>query len=58
MTNPSKKPQRTSRRVRWVPEGGKEEYSETPADTRAEDYADRIPNKDEQLKADKPPHWG
>lgn len=58
MTNPSKDKTPKSRRVRWEPEGQKEEYSETPQDTRAEDYADRIPNKDEQLKADKPPHWG
>lgn len=34
-----------------------EDFFDLPEDTRAEDYADRTPSKDEDLKRDKPPHW-
>lgn len=51
---PAKKPRRAS----WKPEGAAEEdFSDLPEDTRAEDYADRTPSTDEDLKRDKPPHW-
>ena len=49
-----------NRRVQWQPEGVTVDPSfvDAPADESGEDWAERSLSNDEQLKRDKPPHWG
>ena len=55
---PKPKQHRSPRRVQWEPPTpAATEVQDEVVDTRAEDYADRIPSNDENLKRDKPPHW-
>ena len=51
---------RKNRRVQWNPEGVKVDPSfvDSPAENPGEDWAERALSNDEQLKRDKPPHWG
>lgn len=51
---------RKNRRVQWQPEGVKVDPSfvDSPAENSGEDWAERSLSNDEQLKRDKPPHWG
>lgn len=51
---------RTNRRVQWQPEGVTVDPSfvDAPAEDSGEDWAERSLSNDEQLKRDKPPHWG
>ena len=51
---------RKNRRVQWQPEGVTVDPSfvDAPADESGEDWAERSLSNDEQLKRDKPPHWG
>ena len=51
---------RKNRRVRWQPEGVSIDPSfvDAPIEESGEDWAERAVNNDEQLKRDKPPHWG
>ena len=51
---------RKNRRVQWQPEGVKVDPSfvDAPAEDSGEDWAERSLSNDEQLKRDKPPHWG
>lgn len=51
---------RTNRRVQWQPEGVSVDPSfvDAPAEDSGEDWAERSLSNDEQLKRDKPPHWG
>jgi hypothetical protein len=51
---------RKNRRVRWQPEGVSIDpsYVDAPIEESGEDWAERAVNNDEQLKRDKPPHWG
>ena len=51
---------RKNRRVQWHPEGVTVDPSfvDAPAEESGEDWAERSLSTDEQLKRDKPPHWG
>lgn len=51
---------RKNRRVQWQPEGVQVDpsYVDTPEENSGEDWAERSLSNDEQLKRDKPPHWG
>ena len=51
---------RKNRRVQWQPEGVSIDpsYVDAPAEDTGEDWAERSLSNDEQLKRDKPPHWG
>lgn len=51
---------RKNRRVQWQPEGVTVDPSfvDAPAEDSGEDWAERSLSNDEQLKRDKPPHWG
>ena len=51
---------RKNRRVQWQPEGVTVDpsYVDAPAENSGEDWAERSLSNDEQLKRDKPPHWG
>jgi hypothetical protein len=51
---------RKNRRVQWQPEGvtADPSFVDAPADESGEDWAERSLSNDEQLKRDKPPHWG
>ena len=51
---------RKNRRVQWQPDGVTVDPSfvDAPADDSGEDWAERSLSNDEQLKRDKPPHWG
>jgi|GEM_PF-5145647 len=51
---------RTSRRVQANPSGVQIDpaFGDEPIAAAGEDYADRTLSNDEQLKRDKPPHWG
>jgi hypothetical protein len=53
-------PERKNRRVRWQPEGVSSDPSfvDSPPEESGEDWAERSVSNDEQLKRDKPPHWG
>lgn len=66
-----KKQARVSRRVHWTQPGSTENPAssdtEIPERDRPENWGDRVSDKnsgsgsnsnDEQLKRDKPPHWG
>lgn len=59
---PAENPQRAkkSRRVSWNPAGDRIDpgFVDAPVETSEEDWADRTLSNDEQLKRDKPPHWG
>lgn len=54
------KGKRVNRRVQWKPEGVKVDpsFQDQPLETTGEDWAERSLSNDEQLKRDKPPHWG
>ena len=56
----SKPSVRKNRRVLWQPDGVTVDPSfvDAPADESGEDWAERSLSNDEQLKRDKPPHWG
>ena len=56
----SKPTVRKNRRVQWQPDGVTVDPSfvDAPADESGEDRAERSLSNDEQLKRDKPPHWG
>ena len=51
---------RTNRRVQWRPEGVRIDpnFIDAPQEDAGEDWAERTLSNDEQLKRDKPPHWG
>ena len=51
---------RANRRVTSNPSGVTIDpaFGDEPIAAAGEDYADRTPTNDEQLKRDKPPHWG
>jgi len=51
---------RKNRRVQWQPEGvtADPSFVDAPAEESGEDWAERSLSNDEQLKRDKPPHWG
>jgi hypothetical protein len=51
---------RTSRRVQANPSGVQIDpaFSDEAIAAVGEDYADRTLSNDDQLKRDKPPHWG
>jgi hypothetical protein len=51
---------RANRRVTANPSGVSIDpaFGDEPIAGAGEDYADRTPTNDEQLKRDKPPHWG
>ena len=51
---------RKNRRVQWPPEGVTPDPSfvDAPVEESGEDWAERSLSNDEQLKRDKPPHWG
>jgi hypothetical protein len=51
---------RKNRRVQWQPEGVTIDPSfvDAPEEATAEEWAERSLSNDEQLKRDKPPHWG
>jgi hypothetical protein len=51
---------RTSRRVQANPSGVQIDpaFSDESIAAVGEDYADRTLSNDDQLKRDKPPHWG
>lgn len=51
---------RKNRRVQWQQEGVTVDPSfvDAPSDDSVEDWAERSLSNDEQLKRDKPPHWG
>lgn len=51
---------RTNRRVQWQPEGATVDpaFVDPPLEETGEDWAERQLSNDEQLKRDKPPHWG
>ena len=51
---------RKNRRVQWQPEGVTVDPSfvDAPAEDSGQDWAERSLCNDEQLKRDKPPHWG
>lgn len=51
---------RKNRRVQWQPEGVTVDPSfvDAPREDAGEDWAERSLSNDEQLKRDKPPHWG
>ena len=51
---------RKNRRVQWHPDGVTIDPSfvDAPAEDTGEDWAERSLSNDEQLKRDKPPHWG
>jgi len=53
-------PKRANRRVSANPSGVNIDpaFGDEPSAAAGEDYADRTPTNDEQLKRDKPPHWG
>lgn len=56
--HPKPKHPKSPRRVQWEPSTpAATEVQDEVVDTRAEDYADRIPSNDENLQRDKPPHW-
>ena len=54
------KKSRTNRRVQWQPEGVSIDpnFVDAPQEDVGEDWAERSLSNDEQLKRDKPPHWG
>ena len=51
---------RKNRRVQWQPEGvtADPSFVDAPAEESGEDWSERSLSNDEQLKRDKPPHWG
>lgn len=51
---------RKNRRVQWQPEGVMVDPSfvDVPTEESGEDWAERSLSNDDQLKRDKPPHWG
>ena len=51
---------RVNRRVQWKPEGVEIDpsFDDQPVESTGEDWAERSLSNDEQLKRDKPPHWG
>ena len=51
---------RKNRRVQWQQEGVTIDPSfvDAPLEEAGEDWAERSLSNDEQLKRDKPPHWG
>ncbi len=53
-------PVRKNRRVQWQPDGVTVDPSfvDAPTDESGEDWAERSLSNDDQLKRDKPPHWG
>ncbi len=57
--DPQKEP-RTPRRVQWQPEGAVPDtgFVDVSEENTAEDWSERQLSNDEQLKRDKPPHWG
>ena len=51
---------RKNRRVQWQPEGVTVDpsFGDAPVEESGEDWAERSLSNDDQLKRDKPPHWG
>jgi hypothetical protein len=51
---------RKNRRVQWQPDGVTIDpnFVDAPEETSGEDWAERSLSNDEQLKRDKPRHWG
>jgi hypothetical protein len=51
---------RVNRRVQWKPDGVEVDpsFQDQPLEATGEDWAERSLSNDEQLKRDKPPHWG
>lgn len=57
---PEDRGKRVNRRVQWKPEGVESDpsFDDQPLEAAGEDWAERTLSNDEQLKRDKPPHWG